>query len=565
MARPNSIEKGRHRAKESAPFAFSIFERSIMSQDSTDSMDSIDTPYVVGMNYGVGVNFMNGSIAGKGIVSGPPVQPTQAIGQSVRYTLSIVKSFEDLYTSLGISVAASGHFGLFKGSAKFDFATESKFNSQSTFILARCVVDNAFSQIEDARVVPDSDAYDLVKNGRQDDFTKRYGNGFVRGLQTGGEYFAVISITSSSREEQENIAASLSASYGGVFASASLDAKLDDKTRSKMARSEIQISTYQRGGVGDELALAADLDAVMARLMKFPAQVKSNPVPYAAQLARYFTLALPDGPNPVDIEAQIEHLKEYASTRLKMQTLRNDIEFIQTHPDLFVDPPDIATLNGWQDFLTTALNNLTHQASVCIDNPKDGCPLIAFQLPPDYRPVQRRKSNAIDVFAAENSFPDHVFMRTIDAPADMQVTTRLVTEFQDDMLPGAYVGIGFALYADSISRAVWFLKGIGDTGRSVSCYASGRTWDGPNVDPVGSALALYPDDEIQLRLAKKGNQLLDVSYSRDGADWKQLATFVDLADLGFAQGTPLRLAFTAYSTVDKTVGGTFYDTNIVAI
>ena len=68
-------------------------------------MDSIDTAYAVGMNCGVGVNFMNGSIAGKALVSGTPVQPTRAIGHSVRYTFSIVKSFEDLHTSLGISVA----------------------------------------------------------------------------------------------------------------------------------------------------------------------------------------------------------------------------------------------------------------------------------------------------------------------------------------------------------------------------------------------------------------------------------------------------------------------------
>lgn len=527
---------------------------------------SLDTPYVNGMNYGMGVNFLNGSIAGKAVDPGLPTPPTLAAGQTVRYTLNIINSFEDLYSSLGIAVDASGRFGLFSASAKFSFANESKFNSQSTFVLARCVVENAFTQVEGAHLAPDSDGYNLLKQGKQDLFQERYGDGFVRGLQTGGEYFAIISVTSTTREEQESIAASLSAKYGGLFASVSVDANLDSQTKSKMSQSQIQVSTYQRGGLGDETSITADVEGVMARLKAFPAQVKNNPVPYSAQLARYLTIPLPDGPNPIDIENQREALQAYAGTRLQIQSLINDINFVQTHPDLFVAPPSAALLNTWQVFLSDELTRVTRQASTCSDHPVDGCPSIPFTLPPDYQPVQRKVSNSIDVFAAPYSFPDSVFKRTIEAPVDFQIVTRLITNFKDAKLPGAAYYVGLALYADDLNRALWLMRGVEDAGPSISCHAFNQSWDNPSPETsIGSGYAMYYDDEIHLRLARKGAHLLDVSYSQDGTSWKQIASFVDLTAHGFKADTAYRLVYFAYSTLEKPVSGTFLDTNIVSI
>lgn len=292
---------------------------------------STNIPWAQGMNYGMGVNLLNGDIPGKAVNSGEITGPTQAGGQTTRYNLSLINSFEELYSSIGISVEASGHYGLFSASGKFSYAKESKINSQSTFLLARCVVENAFTQTEDAQIKPE--ASKLLEQGKTDEFQQRYGDGFVRGMQTGGEFFAVISITSSSREEQESIAASLQAKYGGIFASVEVDVNIDSKTKSKIAKSELTVSTYQKGGSGDDQGLTADIEAVMARLKAFPTQVKNNPVPYDVQVASYNTLALPEGPNPIDIQAQKDALVDYERIHLKLLTLRNEIEFLQLHSE----------------------------------------------------------------------------------------------------------------------------------------------------------------------------------------------------------------------------------------
>lgn len=349
---------------------------------------STNVPYANGMNYGMGVNLLNGAIPGKAIDAGEISGPTQAGGQTVTYNLALVKSFEDLYNSLGISVEASGHYGLFSASGKFSYAKESNFNSQATFLLARCVVQNAFTQAENAQVKPE--AAELLRQGDVNKFKERYGDGFVRGMQTGGEFFAVISITSSTQEEQESLAASLQAKYGGFFTSVDVSAKLDDNTKSKISRSELKVSTFQRGGTGDELSLTSDIESVMARLKAFPSHVEKNPVPYEVQVASYNTLALPDGPNPIDIQAQKDALMDYARIQVKLLSIRNDVEFVQLHPEFYLNPPPNSILNEWNDFITTQLNQLTRHASRCADSPVGGCQLFTLKLPDGFSMPERK-------------------------------------------------------------------------------------------------------------------------------------------------------------------------------
>lgn len=358
---------------------------------------STNIPWARGMNYGIGVNLLNGDIAGKAV---DPGEITGAGGQTTRYNLTLINSFEELYSSIGISVEASGQYGLFNASGKFNYAKESKFNSQATFLLARCVVENAFTQAEDPQIKPE--ASELLRQGKADVFQQRYGDGFVRGMQTGGEFFAVISVTSSSQEEQKSIAASLQAKYGGLFASAGVDVNLDSSTKSKVSRSELSISTYQRGGTGDEQSLTADVEAVMARLKAFPTQVKNNPVPYDVQVASYNTLALPEGPNPIDIQAQKDALADYARIQLKLLSLRNDIEFLQLHSDFFENPPSSSTLTQWQEFVTDQLNQLQRQASKCADNPVGGCNLFAFKLPDGFSMPERKLHSSKQVTIYDN-------------------------------------------------------------------------------------------------------------------------------------------------------------------
>jgi hypothetical protein len=346
-------------------------------------IQSVDLPWVQGMNFGMGVNLLEGGIAGKAIDVGPVTTTTHASGMTVSYNLQKITRLEDLYDSIGVSVEASGHYGLFNATGKLTYAKEVKFNSQSTFLLARCVVENAFEQCEDATLKPD--AAELLARGKDKDFQERFGDGFVRGMQNGGEFHAIIAITSISKSEQESLGASLQAKYGGLFASAEIDVALDTETKNKMQRTDLTVSTLQRGGQGDETSVTKDVEQVMARLQAFPRFVRDNPVPYGVQVASYRTLPLPEGPSPVDIQNQNDKLAAYARTHLELQSLRNDVEFMQIHPNFYKDPPPFETLNAWQRSFGAQLDRLEERASLCVRDPQTGCSSFSLEMPADFK------------------------------------------------------------------------------------------------------------------------------------------------------------------------------------
>jgi hypothetical protein len=346
-------------------------------------IQSVDIPWTPGMNFGMGVNLLEGGIAGKAVEIGPVSTTTHASGMTVSYQLHKITSLEDLYSSIGISVEASGHYGLFSASGKVKYAKEVKFNSQSTFLLARCFVENAFEQCEDATIR--QAAGQLLAQGREKDFQDRFGDGFVRGMQNGGEFHAIIAITSFSRDEQEAVGAALQAKYGTLFTpGGEVDVKLDDQTKQRVEKTDVMISTFQRGGQGDETSFTSDIEQVMARLQAFPRFVQENPVPFGVQVASYRTLDLPDGPSPIDIQNQKDKLTEYARIQLELQSLRNDVEFMQLHPDFYVDPPAPATLNTWQESFGSQLDRLVAQASTCARTPQGGCPSFSLAMPDDF-------------------------------------------------------------------------------------------------------------------------------------------------------------------------------------
>jgi hypothetical protein len=347
---------------------------------------SVDLPFTQGMDFGMGVNLVEGGIAGKAVEVGPITAPTGASGLTVSYNMQLISTVEDLYDSIGVSVSAGGRYGLFSAHGKVQYAKEVKFNSQSTFLLARCFVEKAFEQCEDATLKPE--AGDLLKRDKEG-FQERFGDGFVRGMLKGGEFHVVIALASISRSQQEEVAASLQAKYGGLFTEVDVDVQMDDKTKQEMSRTELNVTTFQRGGTGPETSFTKDVEDVMARLKAFPAIVEANPVSYGVQVASYTTLDLPEGPSPIAIEAQSDRLSEYAQVQVRLQSLRNDVEFMQLHRDFYKEPPALDRLNAWQEAFGSQLDKVTAQAVSCSRDPVGGCPAFSLQMPEDFARPER--------------------------------------------------------------------------------------------------------------------------------------------------------------------------------
>src|SRR5690242_8689881 len=171
---------------------------------------------------GMGFNSQSGRAVGTAL-EGFQLQEPTASGQEVVASISIVTTHEELMEQLGMSFAAQGRYGFFTASAKASFAESSNFNSTSTFIVARCVVQNPMTRGRGFTLT--HDAAGLLDPANIERFKTAFGDSFVRGLQTGGEFYAVTRITSTSVATQSKLSASLHAAYNGLITSLEFDAE----------------------------------------------------------------------------------------------------------------------------------------------------------------------------------------------------------------------------------------------------------------------------------------------------------------------------------------------------
>ena len=125
-----------------------------------------------------------------GVVSGV----TDAHGATKFYDISRIHTTTDLETALGINVEASGGCGCFSASGRFDFAKKSKIQTSSLFMAITATVELENLSIDEPALTPL--AAQLVS--RDDVFSTRFGNMFVRGVGRGGLFVGVMRINTAS-------------------------------------------------------------------------------------------------------------------------------------------------------------------------------------------------------------------------------------------------------------------------------------------------------------------------------------------------------------------------------
>src|SRR5215216_6492347 len=173
-------------------------------------MPSMTVPWAPGMNFGVGVDTASGEARNVAATGGPSPIPG-AGGSTVSFMLMQVSTVEDLMNSMGISAAASGGFGLFSASARMEFAKTCNVHSSSVFLFVSVKVREEFASITAPGITGTASA--LFADGQQARFRAQFGDMFVRGLLTGGQFTGVIEVTTKDETDHENVSVGLSASY----------------------------------------------------------------------------------------------------------------------------------------------------------------------------------------------------------------------------------------------------------------------------------------------------------------------------------------------------------------
>jgi hypothetical protein len=307
---------------------------------------------------GMGFNSESGLAVGTALegftVQGNPVSS----GQEVFATVSIVNSHEELMKSMGMSFEAQGRYGFISASAKVQFSESSNYNSTSTFLVARCIVQNSLTRGKNFSVKPSAQA--LLDAVRFDEFKRAFGDSFVRGLQTGGEFYCVIRITSFSSTQQNDLSLSLQAEFNGLLASGSFKGQYTEANKSTSTKSEYAATMYQKAGSGAQISPTVEISEAIVRFKNFPDIVKTSPVAYETEIATYDTLPL-SVPTPEEQEDFLFALRDAREKKLRYIQTKNDLEFAFRNPIFFEE------LSA-NDVLLNAINLYTKLINAVMDH-----------------------------------------------------------------------------------------------------------------------------------------------------------------------------------------------------
>lgn len=302
---------------------------------------------------GMGFNSESGLAVGTPLDGFTIAENPAAPGAEVTASISIVNTHEELQENLGMSFEAQGRYGFASASTKAKFSESTKFNSTSTFLVARCLVENVMRRGKDFKVT--EPAQHLLDSNRFDEFKRAFGDSFVRGLQTGGEFYAVIRITSVSASRQSELAVTLQGEVNGLVAAGGFKAAYSAANQSESTRSECTATMYQKAGTGAQISPTVTVDDVIQRYREFPETAKANAAAYEAEVATYDTLPLPL-PTPEEQEDFLVALSDARNKKLKYIQICNDLEFALRNPMFFLDPPSPDTLNGAIAVYTKLIN-----------------------------------------------------------------------------------------------------------------------------------------------------------------------------------------------------------------
>jgi hypothetical protein len=355
--------------------------------------------------------------------------PSIVQSQESSSSCEIVTSHEELMDSLHLSAQAEGHYLFASASVKTDFSKTTKYNTVSTFVVARTLINNnVISRGHNFRITPTAKA--LLDSHQDASFHTAFGDSFVRGLVTGGEFYAVMRITSVETSRQESLAVSLKATIDTPTAGGSFSGDLKTAQDETNGRTEFSVVFYQAGGAGQaEIGTTLNVDEIKQRLHDFPTAVLNHPFNYLTEVATYDTVPIPV-PTKEQTDAFLLALSDAEQQKLRFIETHNDIEFAIDHPDYFDDLIPLAELQSAKEAYLQGINAvIAHEIKLAngqIDPPQLFDPSKA--TPPITLPTIRLHKKIIG-----KTFKDWFIIK--DDPSVSAENKRLITLISNEAIP----------------------------------------------------------------------------------------------------------------------------------
>lgn len=309
------------------------------------------------MQFACGFDSLSGDVKGTA-VSGIPGGPSG--GTETIFSLYKVEEIDDFLKNLEVSASASIQAGWGKGGAKAKFASKLKIHEYSVYIAATVTVSKG-TRILQSPKLDDAAAQMLTTPEGQVTFRKMYGDEFLAGVTSGGEFIALLEIRTKSRDEQQEASASVSGSdaVGANTGSGSFSSFI----QSIKSKYELSVHSLQRGGSDPNAVVTPE--TLIEKATVFPGTVTGDHVfDYVASFQTYDVLPRPEGASIIDIQNQKDVMEALGVYRGRYQRAIDSIDYVLDNHEQFATF-DSMVLVAKRNELLGDINKLMATAAAC--------------------------------------------------------------------------------------------------------------------------------------------------------------------------------------------------------
>ncbi|WP_182813735.1 hypothetical protein [Bacillus sp. ME78] len=285
-----------------------------------------EVDYINGMNLGLGFSTATEDIHSPALDN---VNNTREVlsagGQEVFFKVELASSTESITEKMNVSAKASLKYGMTgNGSARVAFSNSFKQDSYSIYVIVQVIVTNKQTLLDLSNVKLKPEAVSLY-NQDQNAFIQQYGDSFVYGLITGGEFIGVLEINSTTTSELNEIRAALSgqATYG--LYDGSMNVSFQEILEKITASYQLKATVYRQGGSG--VLQEVTPESMIQEALEFPQTVAGDGgFPRSALIIPYNHIARESLPS-LNVSYQTSCLERMGNLYKRFTKYQNDLTY----------------------------------------------------------------------------------------------------------------------------------------------------------------------------------------------------------------------------------------------
>lgn len=320
---------------------------------------------LVGADYlGIGFNSITGKLAQDKCVEFEGTIGGAGGGQKTSYNKLDIKRQEDIYQSLGVSLALSFKFIGGDANTSLTYAKTFKSSRAEQTLGINMTVQN----LESRGYTPSLTMAALAAaNESKQTFLAACGDSFVLAATTGG----VLNIFATFKSQTSSDETTSKSTIGGNVGSGSGSFSLTQDFRKAIAESQASVAIY-RNGSKDALPADKDLEAYA---LNFPPSVQagSGEVLLSFEQGDYSAVQGFPSSASLSLSTQKSWLENVARRKLQQQGIVDQIDTLTAEPWKFA-PFDATVVQAARAKASAAVTSFETLAQQCIDKLPDPCP-----------------------------------------------------------------------------------------------------------------------------------------------------------------------------------------------